>query len=150
MARFLLLLLAALGASAIPVELQNEVRALIAARDPPKALPEHATDGQKKFQPAMDFDTDGCYNTPAINAQGKIAPGLGHDNTGAAEGCHDKSDLLNNNVYVRSRCNNGWCKFNWILSYHGNTDNPRCPCICLLLRERRRRSTCLGCRWTSP
>ncbi|KAI2626292.1 secreted protein [Xylaria nigripes] len=78
------------------------------ARDPPTALPSCATDLDKKFQPAMDFDTDGCYNTPAIDANGNLNPGL--DCGGATNGhCHDLSDLQNNNVYSRARCNNGWC-----------------------------------------
>ncbi|CAJ2506255.1 Uu.00g003850.m01.CDS01 [Anthostomella pinea] len=57
----------------------------------------------------MDFDTDGCYNIPAIDAAGNINPGLDHEDTGLAEDCHDPSDLSNNNVYSRTRCNNGWC-----------------------------------------
>lgn len=40
------------------------------------ALPESCTAEQKKWQPAMDFDKDGCYNTPFINIQGKLAEGL--------------------------------------------------------------------------
>ncbi|KAH8161211.1 hypothetical protein CIB48_g7055 [Xylaria polymorpha] len=78
--------------------------------DPPKALPGCATDADKKWQPAMDFDKDGCYNTPAIDANGNIAQGLRCG--GALNGsCRDESDLDNNNVYSRARCNNGWCGF---------------------------------------
>ncbi|KAI1873960.1 uncharacterized protein JN550_003229 [Neoarthrinium moseri] len=80
-------------------------------RDPPRALPEKATADDKKWQPAMDFDTDSCYNTPAIDANGNMAPGLDHDNTGLSSDCHDLSDLQNNNVYSRARCNNGWCAY---------------------------------------
>ena len=58
----------------------------------------------------MDFDTDGCYNTPAIDGNGSVATGL--DCGGAKNGhCRDLSDLQNNNVYSRARCNNGWCGF---------------------------------------
>ncbi|ETS73990.1 hypothetical protein PFICI_13856 [Pestalotiopsis fici W106-1] len=78
-------------------------------REPPSALPEKATDDQKKFQPIMDFDQDGCYNTPAIDSNNKTAGGLRHDFTGGEAACRDASDLLNNNVYVRTRCNGGWC-----------------------------------------
>ncbi|KAH9892381.1 NPP1-domain-containing protein [Xylariomycetidae sp. FL2044] len=81
------------------------------ARDPPTALPEKATANDKKFQPAMDFDTDGCYNTPAIDAGGSVAQGLEHNNVGLAEDCRDPSDLANNNVYARARCNHGWCAY---------------------------------------
>ncbi|KAI1823960.1 secreted protein [Xylaria intraflava] len=88
-------------------------------RDPPTALPACATDNDKKFQPAMDFDTDGCYNTPAISADGTLATGL--DCGGAKNGhCHDLSDLQNNNVYSRARCNNGWCGY--IYGYYFEKD----------------------------
>lgn len=38
-----------------------------------------------------------------------VAEGLDHNYTGGADECRDPSDLDNNNVYVRSRCNNNWC-----------------------------------------
>ncbi|KAI0599086.1 secreted protein [Biscogniauxia sp. FL1348] len=82
--------------------------ALVLKRAVPTKLPACATALDKKWQPAMDFDTDGCYNTPAVDAQGNTNPGLKCG--GAKNGhCRDKSDLLNNNVYSRSRCNNHWC-----------------------------------------
>lgn len=60
----------------------------------------------------MDFDTDGCYNTPAIDANGYLNPGLDINDSPAPEGgCRDEIDLRNNNVYSRSRCNNGWCGY---------------------------------------
>ncbi|KAI1376744.1 NPP1-domain-containing protein [Hypoxylon crocopeplum] len=100
-------------ATAAPVITSSPVGHLLdlMRRDPPQALPEKATANDKKWQPAMDFDTDGCYNTPAIDAQGNINPGLGHDNTGLSSDCRDPSDLVNNNVYSRARCNNGWCAY---------------------------------------
>ncbi|OTB06780.1 hypothetical protein M426DRAFT_318490 [Hypoxylon sp. CI-4A] len=105
--------LALLMATAVPVANGNPITHLLRlfARDPPQALPENATANDKKFQPAMDFDTDGCYNTPAIGPDGTINPGLDHENTGLSEDCHDLSDLQNNNVYSRARCNNGWCAY---------------------------------------
>ncbi|KAI1655053.1 NPP1-domain-containing protein [Daldinia decipiens] len=105
--------LALLMATTIPVVNGSPIEHLLhlVARDPPQALPEKATANDKKWQPAMDFDTDGCYNTPAIDANGNINPGLDHDNTGLSEDCHDPSDLANNNVYSRARCNNGWCAY---------------------------------------
>ncbi len=45
-------------------------------RDPPAALPQSASDDELKWQPSLDFDTDGCYNTPAIDADGNVAEGL--------------------------------------------------------------------------
>lgn len=76
---------------------------------PPLALPQHATADELKFQPAMDFDKDGCYNVPAIDAKGNLAQGLPEGNVSPSSGCHDLSDLDNNNVYVRTRCENDWC-----------------------------------------
>lgn len=60
----------------------------------------------------MDFDKDSCYNTPAIDAQGYLNPGIGLGVSPAQEGgCRDAIDLRNNNVYSRARCNNGWCAY---------------------------------------
>ena len=99
------MLLLASTVSAFPLELYKQ----LLRRDPPTGLPEKATAAQIKYQPVLDFDTDGCYNTPAISASGQIAEGLDHNWTGGSTNCRDLSDLDNNNVYVRSRCNNGWC-----------------------------------------
>ncbi|XXH05160.1 hypothetical protein Hte_011585 [Hypoxylon texense] len=105
--------LALLMATAIPAVNGSPIDHLfkLVTRDPPQALPEKATAGDKKWQPAMDFDTDSCYNTPAIGANGDINPGLDNDNTGLSSDCRDPSDLSNNNVYARARCNNGWCAY---------------------------------------
>ncbi|MBQ1124164.1 NPP1 family protein [Streptomyces sp. B15] len=79
-----------------------------ALADPPQSLPMNATELEKTFQPAYDYDTDGCYATPAIGPDGTIAPGLktGGDVNG---NCRDASDLENTNGYSRTKCNNGWC-----------------------------------------
>lgn len=98
-----------LKASPVPGNVLNMHQLL--ARDPPKALSQNASAAELKWQPAMDFDKDGCYNTPAIDAQGNITPGLNHQFTSTDSECRDASDLDNNNVYVRSRCNSGWCVF---------------------------------------
>jgi hypothetical protein len=37
----------------------------------PTALPKNASDVNDKFQPAMDYDTDGCYPTPAVGVDGE-------------------------------------------------------------------------------
>jgi len=80
------------------------------AATPPPALPQKATALDLRFQPSLDFDTDGCYNVPAISATGTIVQGLPHSWTGLSSNCRDASDLDNNNVYSRQRCNtNGWC-----------------------------------------
>ncbi|KAI0382992.1 secreted protein [Hypomontagnella monticulosa] len=108
-----LALLMATATTAAPVLISSPIGHLLdlIKRDPPQALPEKATAGDKKWQPAMDFDTDGCYNTPAIGPNGDINPGLPNDSTGLSSDCHDLSDLQNNNVYSRARCNNGWCAY---------------------------------------
>ncbi|KAL2123586.1 hypothetical protein VTJ04DRAFT_4041 [Mycothermus thermophilus] len=81
------------------------------APNPPKALPQKATANDLRWQPVLDFDKDGCYNVPAIDAEGNIAKGLPHNYTGLSSDCRDASDLDNNNVYSRQRCNNGWCAY---------------------------------------
>jgi hypothetical protein len=107
----------------VSVEAVNNVSALNAtsmnldqivsllAIGPPTALPQRATANDLRWQPSLDFDTDGCYNVPAIDAQGKIAEGLPHNWVGYSSDCRDASDLDNNNVYSRQRCNNGWCVY---------------------------------------
>ena len=79
------------------------------AEPPPEALPEAASLAHKKWQPAMDYDANGCYPTPAIGPDGSLNEGL--NNTGDPNGaCRDESDLENVNVYARSRCDqSGWC-----------------------------------------
>ncbi|GGX59055.1 NPP1 family protein [Streptomyces minutiscleroticus] len=80
----------------------------IAFAAPPGALPANADSMDRTFQPALDYDTDGCYSTPAIGPDGTLNPGL--NPTGALNGnCRDASDLDNTNSYSRSKCNNGWC-----------------------------------------
>lgn len=78
--------------------------------EPPPALPGSATEADARWQPAFDYDTDGCYPTPAIGPDGTVAEGL--NNSGALNGeCRDQSDLDNTNAYSRSKCNNGWCAY---------------------------------------
>ena len=49
------------------------------AVNPPTALPQKATANDLRWQPSLDFDTDGCYNVPAIDKDGNIVQGLPHD-----------------------------------------------------------------------
>ncbi|MBL1099225.1 NPP1 family protein [Streptomyces coffeae] len=87
-----------------------------ALADPPSALPGNAGDAERTFQPAFDYDTDGCYPTPAIGPDGTVAPGLslGGDMNG---NCRDASDLDNTNSYSRQKCNNGWCAIMYTLYF---------------------------------
>ncbi len=82
-----------------------------AAVDPPRALPQNATAADLKWQPALDYDTDGCYNVPAIGPDGRISEGLDNNNTTGPADCRDQSDLDNTNAYSRQRCNSGWCVY---------------------------------------
>lgn len=77
--------------------------------EPPRALPKNASQIQAKRQPAMDYDRDGCYPTPAIGPDGRVNPGL--STTGSLSGnCRDPWDLDNTNSYARSCCGpSGWC-----------------------------------------
>ncbi|KAK4182831.1 secreted protein [Podospora australis] len=91
-------------------------------RDPvPNKLPQCATYADLKWQPGLDFDRDSCYNTPAIGANGFLNPGMGCGKSPQG-GCRDEIDLNNNNVYSRSRCNNGWCAH--IYAYYFEKDFP--------------------------
>jgi hypothetical protein len=75
---------------------------------PPPALPANADAQERTFEPVYDYDKDGCYSTPAIDANGNLNGGL--NPTGALNGgCRDQSDLDNTNSYSRAKCNNGWC-----------------------------------------
>ncbi|MFJ6661831.1 NPP1 family protein [Streptomyces sp. NPDC091377] len=75
---------------------------------PPPALPADADGFERTFQPAYDYDTDGCYSTAAIGPDGTLNPGLAP--TGALNGnCRDAVDLDTTNGYARYKCNNGWC-----------------------------------------
>ncbi|KEY67257.1 hypothetical protein S7711_09052 [Stachybotrys chartarum IBT 7711] len=82
-------------------------------RAPPPALPQRATSNDLRWQPSMDFDTDGCYNVAAVSASGAIVPGLPHSWVGLSSDCRDASDLSSayNNVYSRQRCNGEWCVY---------------------------------------
>ncbi|MFI6427826.1 NPP1 family protein [Promicromonospora sp. NPDC050880] len=84
--------------------------ATAAHADPPQALPESAGDWDTAFSPIYDYDTDGCYPTPAIGPDGTIAPGLGIGGDMNGQ-CRDWWDLDNTQTYSRAKCNNGWCAF---------------------------------------
>jgi Necrosis inducing protein (NPP1) len=101
--RWKLSLAAIAGAGALAVAFPAS-----ALEGPPQALPGNASQQETDFQPAYDYDKDGCYATPAIGTDGTIAEGLklGGDVNGH---CRDDSDLGNVNTYSREKCNNGWC-----------------------------------------
>ncbi|MBQ1499054.1 MAG: NPP1 family protein [Sphingomonas sp.] len=76
---------------------------------PVAPLPELATALDKRFQPAIDFDTDVCFNVPAVNAAGAISAGASTYATRPPASCRNPSYRTTSNVYVRARCNNGYC-----------------------------------------
>lgn len=76
---------------------------------PVAPLPELATAIDKKFQPAIDFDTDVCFNVPAVNASGATSPATSTYATMPPATCRTGSYRTQSNVYSRSRCNNGYC-----------------------------------------
>ncbi|MHC0432949.1 NPP1 family protein [Streptomyces sp. O3] len=83
---------------------------------PPPALPANANGLEQTYQPAYDYDGDGCYPTPAIGADGTVNGGL--KPSGAVNGqCHDASDLDNANGYSRAKCDNGWCAILYALYF---------------------------------
>lgn len=93
------------GAAALVVAVPS-----VAYAAPPAALPSNAESAEYTYQPAFDYDTDGCYSTPAIGPDGTVNGGL--NPTGSLSGdCRDASDLNNTNSYSRYKCNNGWCAY---------------------------------------
>ncbi|WP_424185907.1 NPP1 family protein [Actinokineospora sp. G85] len=99
----------------------------VAWADPPAALPGSAAAEDARWQPAFDYDGDGCYPTPAIGPNGVVAPGL--NNSGALNGnCRDQSDLDNTNSYSRSKCNNGWCAYLYDLYFEKDQAVPGIDC----------------------
>lgn len=84
-----------------------------------------------KFQPAIDFDLDSCYNTAAVGTDGQVNKGIdipvrpppvptswifGSNNTEDRtipnlRGCRERDRLDHGQVYVRERCNHGWCAY---------------------------------------
>ncbi|POR38268.1 FG-GAP repeat domain containing protein [Tolypocladium paradoxum] len=79
-------------------------------KHPPHELPKKATADDLVWQPALDFDTDSCYNVPAIGPDGHVDRGRSRHETNT-EGCRTEYDLNHSNVYSRRRCNNGWCGY---------------------------------------
>ncbi|MEV4333687.1 NPP1 family protein [Streptomyces sp. NPDC049597] len=83
---------------------------------PPTALPPNADGLEQTFQPAYDYDRDGCYPTPAIGPDGSVNGGL--KPSGALSGqCRDSWDLGSTNGYARYKCNNGWCAIMYSLYF---------------------------------
>ncbi|KAF4972082.1 hypothetical protein FZEAL_9676 [Fusarium zealandicum] len=114
-----------LASTAVANPIEQLYREVLEKRDPPRALGASASDEENKWQPSMDFDTDGCYNVPAIDGDGNVSPGMkAWMQYDFAKDCRDESDLDNNNVYVRSRCNNGWCAYLYAYYFEKDVGSP--------------------------
>jgi len=61
-------------------------------------LPQRATEKDLRYQPAMDFDTDGCYAVSAIDKDENVSPGLWTNAKDLTGDCRDPSDLQNSNA----------------------------------------------------
>lgn len=60
----------------VPLALASAVALVVATPGsalaaPPTALPANANALERTYQPAYDYDTDGCYPTPAIGPDGR-------------------------------------------------------------------------------
>lgn len=73
-----------------------------------QSLAAAASDVEYKYQPGMFFDNS-CYNSVAIDSSGYVNPGQGHNGACPNDWCREESQLLDNNVYSRMRCNNDIC-----------------------------------------
>lgn len=94
---------------------------------PPQKLPESAPLSNLTWQPALDYDTDGCYPTPAIGPDGTLNPGVKNGGTLNGE-CRSESDLDNTNAYSRSKCNHGWCAYMYGLYFEKDTATAGVDC----------------------
>ncbi|KAK4186482.1 necrosis inducing protein-domain-containing protein [Podospora australis] len=118
--------LTSVQASALPADPSDNLTGTnhMMSRDIRGTLPEKASDLEKKFQPVLDFDTDSCYHTSALDEHGGTNPGLGSVVKCPADDCRNPDRLDHANVYARSRCNNGWCAI--MYEYYFEKDQAIC------------------------
>ncbi|MEU5324188.1 NPP1 family protein [Streptomyces sp. NPDC021056] len=64
---------------------------------------------QEMFQPLFDYDADGCYPAPAVDASGRLNGGL--NPSGSVGGGCKSNHLTHANTYSRAKCDkgSGWC-----------------------------------------
>ncbi|KAK8124106.1 hypothetical protein PG999_004024 [Apiospora kogelbergensis] len=106
------------SAAAAPVALANVpdeplslYRDILSKRDPPKALAELATYLEKiGNRPRTSIWMAATTRPPSAPTTSRPKGRL-NGYTGGGVDCHDESNLDNSNVYVRTRCNNGWCAY---------------------------------------
>jgi len=93
---------------------------LLLSRSVLNKLPANANGEQIKWQPALDYDKDSCYNVAAIDGSGNLNEGFAVlTSTGK---CRTADRLTQTNVYVRNKCNHGWCAY--VYDYYFEVDNP--------------------------
>ncbi|CEI63420.1 hypothetical protein FVEN_g59 [Fusarium venenatum] len=81
----------------------------LSTRDVIPMLPPKGDAEEEKYQPLLDFDTDSCYYTSAIDIGGRTNPGLEPYWGNSLSKCRESSRIHSSHVYSRQRCNNGWC-----------------------------------------
>ncbi|EEY23492.1 necrosis- and ethylene-inducing protein-inducing protein [Verticillium alfalfae VaMs.102] len=91
---------------------------------PPGPIFGRAPELDKRFQPALDFDTDSCYNVPAIGPNGDLAIGMFPFEWPPQAGCRNEEMLDRGNVYSRQRCNNGYCVIFYAYYFQKDTATP--------------------------
>ncbi|KAL8364871.1 hypothetical protein RB595_003922 [Gaeumannomyces hyphopodioides] len=100
-------------AAANPAVVPESVLKSLPRREIVTPIQDSASPLEHQFQPVTDFDKDGCYYTAAVGADGEKNGGWDPSNglhpACLASVCRDNNRLENNNLYSRSRCNNGWC-----------------------------------------
>lgn len=73
--------------------------------------PTNADNNALRFQPVLDFDSDACYYTAAIDRDGRtLNAGINTSGAGSSQTCRD-GRLARSQVYVRQRCNHYWCAY---------------------------------------
>ncbi|EGY18591.1 uncharacterized protein VDAG_09117 [Verticillium dahliae VdLs.17] len=91
---------------------------------PPGPIFGRAPDLDKRFQPALDFDTDSCYNVQAIGPQRRPRHWHVSLRVAASAGCRNEEMLDRGNVYSRQRCNNGYCVIFYAYYFQKDTATP--------------------------
>ncbi|KOV71665.1 hypothetical protein ADL00_07235 [Streptomyces sp. AS58] len=89
-------------------------------------MPQNAWDLEQTYSPAMDYDTDSCYTTAALQSDWRTNPGLPLDGSWnpVNGGCRDHNRLEQSNSYSRPKCNNGWCAIMYALYAEKDQESP--------------------------
>jgi hypothetical protein len=91
---------------------------------PPGPIFGRAPELDKRFQPALDFDTDSCYNVPALGPNGDLSMGQFPYQWPPQKDCRREEMLERSNVYSRQRCNSGYCVIMYAYYFQKDTATP--------------------------